>query len=65
MARWVEWIEPFGPNNEPVYMSVPATTAIAVMQDVAKRRGGMYSSDEAALEDFIVVNWATIKERDE
>ena len=58
MSVWVEWIEPFGPNNEPVYLSVPATTAIAVMKHVHG-----YTSNEEALEEFIVVNWATITER--
>ncbi len=61
--RWVEWIEPFGPNNEPVYLSVPETTAIACMKDSAKRRGKFYLSDEQALDDFVVVHWAYIKEK--
>ena len=65
MSRWVEWIEPFGPNSEPVYMAVPEATAIAVMKDIANRHypPSFYRTDEDALQDFVVVNWAEIKER--
>lgn len=50
---WVEWIEPFGPDNEPVYMRVPETTAIAIM-----KQQHPYATDADALDDFIVVHWA-------
>ena len=28
--RWIDWIEPFGPENQSVYMRVPESTAVAV-----------------------------------
>jgi hypothetical protein len=56
--KWVEWIEPFGPNSEPVYLSCPATTAVAVMMQAHP-----YESDQEALDDFIVVHWATVTEK--
>jgi hypothetical protein len=57
--RWVEWIEPFGPNNEPVYLRVPESTAIAVAKDIAEREHGFtYTSDADALDEFMVVHWA-------
>jgi hypothetical protein len=56
---WIEWVEPFGPNNEPVYMRVSESTAIAAIKAVAAKRGHVYADDNDALEDFIAVNWAT------
>ena len=50
---WIEWVEPFGPNNEPVYMRVEESTAIAVMKKMHPEL-----ADQEALEDFIVVHWA-------
>ena len=62
MITWVEWIEPFGPNNEPVYMSCPASTAIAVQKEGARKtKGFQYETDMEALADFVAVNWATLK----
>jgi hypothetical protein len=58
--RWVEWVEPFGPNNEPVYMRVADKTAIAVMKSLHK-----YESDEKAFEDFVTVHWASVREEQE
>ena len=58
--RWIEWIEPFGPNNEPVYMRVPASTAIAVAKKNWNTPGHVYyENDQDALDDFMVVNWAS------
>lgn len=61
--RWVEWVEPFGPNSEPVYCSIPESTAIAFMKDTLKKRrpNEKYSSDERALEDFMAVYWAEFR----
>lgn len=56
----VEWVEPFGPHDEPVTMRVPASTAIAVMLDIARKKGKCYDSPEKALDDFVVVHWATL-----
>jgi hypothetical protein len=60
---WVEWIEPFGPNCEPVYMRTLASTAILVQKQGAAKHGHIYENDMQALEDFIVVNWASIIEK--
>lgn len=61
---WVEWIEPFGPNNEPVYMRVEVAIAIAKQKDIASkmRKDFKYNSDNDALQDFIIVNWAYLKD---
>lgn len=62
-AKWVEWIEPFGPNSEPVFCRVRPEVAIAV----SKRTAGMinpdyvYESDQDAFEDFVIVHWAYIE----
>lgn len=69
-VRWVEWIDPFGPNNEPAYHRVPETTAVACARDyVAKnpdkcRKDFKYENDEQALEDFMTVHWAWFVEDD-
>jgi hypothetical protein len=57
--RWIEWVEPFGPNNEPVYMRVPESTAITVSKAAAAKSGHVYANDTDALDDFIAVNCAT------
>jgi len=58
--RWVEWIEPFGPDNEPVYCRVPETTAVATQKKSAAMSSSkfIYPNDETALDDFMVVHWA-------
>jgi hypothetical protein len=58
MTKWVEWIEPFGPNNEPVYLRVEASTAIAVMKEIHPEL-----TDDHALESFIVMHWAETYEK--
>ena len=54
---WLEWVEPFGPNNEPVFMRVPYATAIARSKANASANGHTYDNDEQALDDFRAVNW--------
>lgn len=56
--RWVEWCEPFGPNNEPVYMHTKQSVVIAKMKQAHPEL-----TDEQALDEFLVVNWATLLER--
>ena len=58
--RWVEWIEPFGPDSEPVYCRVPETTAIACQKASAlqSQKKFVYPDDETALDDFMVVHYA-------
>lgn len=59
---WVEWIEPFGPNNEPVFCRVLRETAIATQKVLTEKAkpGFIYETDEQALDDFVVVHWAKI-----
>jgi hypothetical protein len=63
--RWVEWVEPFGPNSEPVYCRVTEATAIAHAKEVGKRAKYEYKDDQHALDDFITVHWASVKEENE
>ena len=57
--EFIEWVEPFGPNNEPVFCRVPLETAIATQKFRANQAkpGFKYASDMAALDDFITVHW--------
>lgn len=55
---WVEWIEPFGPKNEPVYCRVPRSTAIAHTRAAVPTGAVDTRNDEEAFEDFKVVHWA-------
>jgi hypothetical protein len=56
----IEWVEPFGPNSEPVYCRVTEQTAIATQRHIGRTMPTPYEyeSDERALEDFMVVHWA-------
>lgn len=58
--EWVEWVEPFGMGNEPVYSRVDKQTAIKHARRCAET-GGNPLSDEEALYEFMVVHWAAIK----
>ena len=58
--RWIDWIEPFGPENQPVYMRVPESTAVAVSKTIAASKGHTYANDQQALDDF--VTWAKVIE---
>ena len=57
--KWVNWVEPFGPNNEPVYMRAQADTIIKKMKGDFPSRN---YTDDMALDDFVVIHWATITE---
>lgn len=50
---WIEWVEPYGPNSEPVYMRVSVKTAVSY-----QRMKYLYDTDDEALADFMAVNWA-------
>ena len=56
--RWITWVEPFGPNPEPVYMFVPESTAIASLKERLH-----YTNDEEALSDFMTAHWAWFTEK--
>lgn len=58
---WIEWVEPFE-DNDPVYMRVSRETAIKRQVRLGKTLGKPYLSEKDALDDFIVVNWASIRE---
>lgn len=60
MSVWIEWVEPFGLKEEPVYMRVPLQTAVDAQKFSAAsaKPGFTYETDEAALDDFITVRWA-------
>jgi hypothetical protein len=57
---WIEWVEPFGPDNEPVYLRVRPQVAIAVTRKLhrEKRPGEPPLTDQEALDSFIAVHWA-------
>lgn len=57
---WIEWVEPFGPNNEPVYCQIPRSTAILVQKKIAADKGKPYAHDEDAFQDFVTVHWANV-----
>jgi hypothetical protein len=59
---WIEWIEPFGLFDEVVYCRVSREDAITTQKRsaVTAKPGFVYSSDEAALDDFITVRWAKV-----
>lgn len=57
LERWIEWVEPYGPNDEPVYMRVTAETAIAKQKVQAAKWEYVYQNDEQALEDFLTINY--------
>ena len=61
--EWVEWVEPFGPNSEPVYCRVSKQTAIAAQRQSAStaKSGFIYETDIQALEDFMTVHWASLR----
>ena len=57
--QMIEWIEPYGPDNEPVYMRLPRSTVIALQRSSAMKHSDYaYETDDKAVEDFMVVHWA-------
>jgi hypothetical protein len=58
-VKMIEWVEPFGPNSEPVYCRVSEKTAVATQRSSGMQaKGYVYASDKDALEDFMIVRWA-------
>lgn len=55
----IEWVEPLGDGAEPCFQQAHARDIAATR----RRHEPRYESDEAALEDFMVVHWATIPDR--
>lgn len=56
--RWITWIEPWGPNSEPIYCYAPESTVVKWAKKYHPE-----SNDAEALDDFMVVNWATFTEK--
>jgi hypothetical protein len=58
--KMIEWVEPIGPNSEPVYCRISEKTAVAVQRSAALQspKKYIYPTDDAAIEDFLVVHWA-------
>ena len=59
----IVWVEPFGPNGEPVECRVTPETAIAVQKYYVSstesgKKGFKYATDRNALDDFMTTNWA-------
>ena len=53
----IEWVEP-GEHDQPIIFICSESEAIDRQRSIAASRGYTYESDDAALQDFITVNWA-------
>lgn len=60
--RWIEWVEPLGPNSEPGFTRVAESTAVAIQKVIASSKGHTYANDTQALDDFMTVHWASFVE---
>lgn len=63
--RWVEWIEPYSSDCVSTLhcrMTAEDVVHYQKTREDLRAKGFTYTSDEAALDDFVVENWATIKE---
>lgn len=56
LEQYVEWVEPLDQSSVPVTLRAKASDVIASQ----RKREPRYTSDQQALDDFIVVNWATL-----
>lgn len=54
---WVEWVEPFNADSDPVYLRVEKSVAIKTQKTLHA-----YDSDQNALDDFVTVHWAKLFE---
>jgi hypothetical protein len=55
----IEWVDPLYDGAEPCFHHAYARDIAATRRRAEPR----YESDEAALEDFLIVHWATIPDR--
>lgn len=53
----IEWVEP-SEDNQPITFTCSEKEAIDRQRSIAASRGFTYESDDDALQDFMVVNWA-------
>jgi hypothetical protein len=62
---WVVYDGPYD-NESPVIgcqVALLKEEAIRAQKRSAQKRGRTYASDEAALDDFMVIHWARLEER--
>lgn len=59
-TKWVEWVEPFNEKSDPVYCRVRPEVAIETSKEAAAKTGHIYTNDQDAFEDFVVVHWGYI-----
>jgi len=63
--KHVYWSEPwYGTEELPVHVELSCSVehAINLAKNVAAKRGHTYLNDEEALNDFLAVHWAEIRE---
>jgi hypothetical protein len=60
----VEWVEPYDNNHPSIVLtcSLSVEDAIKAQKNSAAFKEYVYESDERALEDFVTIHWAQIKE---
>lgn len=61
----VYWVEPwYGPGELPVDVELSCSVEHATnyAKNVAAKSGHIYPTDEAALDDFLAVHWAEVRE---
>jgi hypothetical protein len=56
--KYIEWLEPYDKEGTPVICRMKYEDVAKVQRAKDKR----YVSDEQAVDDFIVIHWAQIKE---
>ncbi len=62
VERWVEWVEPHGHDDHSLYLPTVIRATVADVIEFQRSREPRYETDDMALDDFLVVHWATIKE---
>jgi hypothetical protein len=62
-VKRIHWVEPMGPESEPIHCWISEAAAIRISKAVAKLKGHIYESDQQALGDFMAVHWATTEEQ--
>jgi hypothetical protein len=62
MTKWVEWDEPYGPEDVHMICRVKADEIIKHMKNLQEYKKDHpnypYKSDQEALDDFVVIHWA-------
>ena len=63
MPKFIAWDEPL-PDGRGIIKCCTFDEAINKQKNLADQKGFKYNSDLDALDDFIIVNWASIVELD-